>query len=1017
MVAKSGLGEFQQRANWSGSTVPTGTATFGTSTITSLSFSASTFVGSFAFNAGNYTFTVGNGLDFGRSNGAGIVINGGSAIINVNNGVQLGFNNTSTAGSATFNNSGTMVFLDETTGGTARFINQANGVIDLSGLDVPSMTAGSIEGAGRIFLGSNNLTVGGNNLSTTFSGALQDGGIFPDTGGSLTKTGTGTLTLTGTNTYTGGTTISSGTLVLGNGGTSGSIVGNVNNNGILAVNRSDILTLAGVISGSGAFQQLGSGTTILTGTNTYTGATTINGGTLALSGTGSIAASSGVNVANAAGVFDISATTAGATITTLSGVANSSVRLGGRPLTLSNASGTFNGVISGAGGALVLSAGTETLTGANTYTGGTTVSGGTLVIGNNNALGSGGLSLAAGTTLSFLGTANFTVANNIKLSGDPMVTTPAGTLQTLSGVISDGTSPGTLEKTGAGTLVLTGANTYTGTTAVNAGTLIVDGSIASSATTVNNGGTLAGTGTVGSVTVANGGTFAPGPLNAPGTIAVNGNLAFQPGAFYLVQVNPSTASRANVSGTATLTGGTVEALFAPGSYIPRQYTILHSGGLGGTTFSGLSVSGNVPANFMETLSYTPTDVLLDLNAALGAGVALNQNQRNVATAINGFFNAGGALPPAFVNLFGLTGGNLANALTQLSGEPATGAQQGAFQLMTGFLGIMTDPFVDGRRGIVGGPALRFASEADVPPDSAALAYARVTKAPVFTAPAPFVPYWAPWGGAYGSYNRTGGDPAGVGSHDLSAHTGGFTAGLDYHLAPYTVVGFALAGGGTNWGLAQGLGGGKSDAFQAGAYGATQWGPAYLAASLAFANHWMSTDRVAAFADHLTANFDAQSFGGRIEAGYNLVTPIGGVAPYAAVQVQSFHTPAYAEADVSGGGFGLDFDARTATDTRSELGGRFNYVAAAGPDAILTLRGRLAWAHDWVSNPSLTALFQTLPGASFVVNGAAPARDSALATAGAEFRFASGLSFLANFNGEFASHSSTYGGTGIVRYTW
>ena len=59
-----------------------------------------------------------------------------------------------------------------------------------------------------------------------------------------------------------------------------------------------------------------------------------------------------------------------------------------------------------------------------------------------------------------------------------------------------------------------------------------------------------------------------------------------------------------------------------------------------------------------------------------------------------------------------------------------------------------------------------------------------------------------------------------------------------------MVGFALAGGGTNWSLAQGLGGGKSDAFQAGVYGATRSGPAYLAGAFAFTNHWMSTDRFA-----------------------------------------------------------------------------------------------------------------------------------------------------------------------------
>ena len=71
----------------------------------------------------------------------------------------------------------------------------------------------------------------------------------------------------------------------------------------------------------------------------------------------------------------------------------------------------------------------------------------------------------------------------------------------------------------------------------------------------------------------------------------------------------------------------------------------------------------------------------------------------------------------------------------------------------------------------------------------------------------------------------------------------------------------------------------------------------------------------------------------------------------------------------------------------------------------------------MSDPTRTALFQALPGASFIVNGAAPAKDSALVTAGAELRLANGIALLAKFDGEFASGSQTYAGTGTVRYTW
>ena len=273
------------------------------------------------------------------------------------------------------------------------------------------------------------------------------------------------------------------------------------------------------------------------------------------------------------------------------------------------------------------------------------------------------------------------------------------------------------------------------------------------------------------------------------------------------------------------------------------------------------------------------------------------------------------------------------------------------------------------------------------------------------------------GAGYGGGNRTSGDPAIVGSHDLSARTAGGTAGLDYHLSRDSVIGVALAGGGTNWSLAQGLGGGKSDAFQAGVYGTARWGSAYLAAALAFTDHWMSTDRLAVFGDHLTADFNAQSYGGRLEGGYRFATIYGGLTPYAAIQAQTFHTPGYTENDLNGGGFALGFNSRNATDTRSELGGRFDRLLLLNPEAAVTMRARVAWAHDWISDPTLAAIFQTLPGASFIVNGATPAKNSALVSEGAELRLANGITLLAKFDGEFASHSTTYAGTGTLRYTW
>jgi autotransporter-associated beta strand protein/T5SS/PEP-CTERM-associated repeat protein len=822
--------------------------------------------------------------------------------------------------------------------------------------------------------------------------------------GVLSKAGPGTLILTGSNTYTGGTTITGGTLQLGNGGASGSIVGNVTDNGIFAINRSDTFAFGGVISGSGAFAQIGPGTTILTAVNTYGGGTAINGGALAVAADANLGAASG-------GVAF-----GGGTLRYLSGfTTNRAVTLnaGGGTFDTNGNNATLAGTISGADGLTKTGAGTLTLSGASSYSGATAVNAGTLQAGAANSFApNSAFTVASGATLN-LASFNQTIgslagAGSVTLGAATLTTGNDNTSTTFSGAIS---GTGGLVKQGTGALTLTGASSYTGATNINAGTLVVNGSLASSVF-VNSGGTLRGTGSIGSLTVGNGAALSPG--NSIGTLTVNGNLVMAAAAAYIVEVSSSTADRTNVAGTASL-GGTVQATFLSGT-AARAYTILSAaGGLGGTTFGTLTTT-NLPANFTPSLSYTATDVILNLTATLGAP-GLSINQSNVADALNTFFNNGGALPPNFLALFGLTGGNLANALTLLSGEAATGAQQGAFQLTSQFLGVMLDPFVDGRSAgaPASGPALAFAPEREELPDDIALAYAKVLKAP--PKPASFEQRWSVWGAGYGGSNRTSGDPAVVGSHDLSARTAGGTAGLDYHLTRDSVVGVALAGGGTNWGLAQGLGGGKSDAFQAGIYGATRWGPAYLAAALSFTNHWMSTDRFAFAGDHLTSSFNAQSFGGRVEGGYRFMTVYGGLTPYAAIQAQSFHTPSYSESDLNAGGFALAYNSRNATDTRSELGARFDRLLLLNPEAALTLRARVAWAHDWISDPSLAALFQTLPGASFVVNGATPAKNSALTSAGAELRLANGVALLAKFDGEFASHSSTYAGTGTVRYSW
>src|SRR5215468_2737494 len=268
--------EWTDGTNFSSSPdVPDNAATFtNNGAPTSVTISDDASINTIQFTAGapafNFT-TSGTGITF-DVNGTGIVNNSafapsfinndnlnfnnassaGNAVIVNNNGGVLSFNNNSTAGNATIttNNGAVTQFNDNSTGGNAQFITTAGGIIDFSNTAGPAgdgnISAGSIAGAGNYFLGSNQLTVGSNNLSTTVSGVISDCGPTgfecsagsDATGGGLTKVGSGTLTLTGASTYTGDTNVNEGVLNV-----TGSLVSAV------TVNSGGMLTGTGTIGG------------------------------------------------------------------------------------------------------------------------------------------------------------------------------------------------------------------------------------------------------------------------------------------------------------------------------------------------------------------------------------------------------------------------------------------------------------------------------------------------------------------------------------------------------------------------------------------------------------------------------------------------------------------------------------------------------------------------------------------------------------------------------------------------
>jgi hypothetical protein len=370
------------------------------------------------------------------------------------------------------------------------------------------------------------------------------------------------------------------------------------------------------------------------------------------------------------------------------------------------------------------------------------------------------------------------------------------------------------------------------------------------------------------------GTYHTGVPSTEGSLQLVGPSIATTVAFtMLVTTKPSglidgtTNFYSNASGTG-LTGTPVPVTGNGGSFNGQASSVLTWQGV---QFTGITRPGTYTFTYIPiadpTADWDPIN-----NAILAASFTLSAqtlgttftsllpagsptNVLNVAGALDNSVAHGGPLSAGLLNLYNLSPAQLSAAMSALSGEAATDSEKGSFALMNQFLGLMLDPFVSGRDcgGGLGlqrdaspgrpdcGQAIGFApdQQASFPPDIA-LAYASVLKAPPNQT---LDQRWTAWGSGFGGSSTTNGNAV-VGSNNVTARDYGFASGMDYHFAPNTLAGFALAGSGTNWGLAQGLGGGRSDAFQAGVYGKTAWGPVYLAAALAYTENWFTTNRVA-----------------------------------------------------------------------------------------------------------------------------------------------------------------------------
>ncbi|HEY9217330.1 MAG TPA: autotransporter domain-containing protein [Phenylobacterium sp.] len=891
---------------------------------------------------------------------------------------------------------------------------QANAITFTGGANTLTLQGGSTINGNIAVTGSLNFSQGTNvTLSNAITGT-----------GSVSKSGAGTLTLTGANTFGGGLAINGGTVAaasnlnLGGGGLSFN-GGTLQATGVLALGDPITLNAGGgtidtngnaavvtsVISGAGGLIKNGNGQLTFQNAMAYTGGTTINAGTLFLDSIGGMLPTGGALAVNG-GLLDMSFSGADQSVGALSGTGGT-IDLGPQTLTTNSSSSTTLATqIIGTGALVKQGSGTLTLTGSNTYSGGTQIQGGLINFNALNNFGTGTITLSGGG-LQWASGSTLDISSRLVLGpGGGTFDTNGNNLTFASGM----SGTGGLTKQGSGILNLTGANTYTGATSVTAGTLAVNGTVTSNVT-VGAGGTLGGTGTIfGATTIQ--GTLAPG--NSIGTLNVSGNFIQGAGSIYQVEANAAgQADRVNVTGTATINGGTVQVVAASGTYgTSTTYTILSANGGRTGTYSG--VTSNF-AFLTPSLTYDANNVFLTL-ALLGGGggsgsgflmSAYTPNQKAVGYALNqSFASASGDYSTVINALASLNAFAGPAALNAISGEQY--ADFGTMNLNNSALFMNA---IGQQMALARGVAASGGQRASL---------AEACDGATCDGISPF----SVWGSLLGGVGSVSGDSN---ASTTTYNFGGAAVGIDYRLDPRFLVGVATTYTTGNLWVNSFPGKGWSNNVGVAAYGSFTpmgSGPGFYADLLggyAYFNNQLQRQIVISGLPTRTSSGStgANQALGQVEAGYRfgLYAPAAAtIAPFARLQGSSTTQNAFSEWGAQS--LSLNVAQQTTNSLRSLFGIDLASALPIGNERTVDVGLRLGWQHEFAyTGRPITAALSGAPFAAFTVYGATPQTDSAVVSFRANTRVADQVQLYLRYDGDIGSGTDNHALNLGLRVSW
>jgi uncharacterized protein with beta-barrel porin domain len=552
-----------------------------------------------------------------------------------------------------------------------------------------------------------------------------------------------------------------------------------------------------------------------------------------------------------------------------------------------------------------------------------------------------------------------------------------------------------------GAWTLTGSQSYVDGTSINAGSLFVKDTLTTPQVRVNQGGALGGTGTV------------------------TGDVLFNPGSIYYATINGTHAGNLTVSGTADLgTGATLNANVGPGGVaIGQRYTVLTAGSL---TNRFASMTTNFSSEFLSSvLSYDAQNVFLQFsrNNVSFASIGGTRNQVAVGRAFDRAGMVSGN-PVLGVLLFN-SSATARLGFDRASGEGIVGAQSAALHagaMFSSSIGDQANAWRTGRDGggnavVVGGNgALGYA------PDDAYASSAAFAKAP---AAARFDRTWRVWGSAFGGSSTLQGD-ASLGTAAQKDSLFGGNIGLDYQVWPNWLVGVAFGGSEGTFAVDSRATSGRVNGVHGAFYSTLALDSFYLSNTTTVSSFGNKTTRgtggfggLAAETEH--GDFSSWQLRSRFEIGRDLDVAGMRLTPFAAFEIAQLYSNGFTESSFATGSapglLGLRVARQTTTSAPLFLGLRGERRFELANGMVLTPQASVAWVHEFSPARNLTGTSVSLPGASFIVDGARPATDAAQVSAGAQLAFTRNAALFASFEGEFSGITQTYGGRGGVRVAW